>query len=298
MCGIVGLLLKNPAWDARLGELLVPMLVGMTERGPDSAGLAVFASQPQAALKLSLFQLHGTPDWAGLMRALRTALPGEHGLHEQGRHAVLITRADLAAVKPVLAAAAPGVVLLSQGHRIELYKDTGTPGAIADRYRFGELTGSHAVGHTRMATESAVTPSHAHPFTAGEDFCLVHNGSLSNPYRVRRRLEPLGIHFDTDNDTEAACRFLEWRMREGDSIEAAIEQGFTELDGFFTFLIGTADGMQLVRDPFACKPAIVAETDDYVAVSSEFRSLAHLPGVAGAKLFEPQPRTIYSWKRT
>jgi methylamine---glutamate N-methyltransferase subunit A len=153
------------------------------------------------------------------------------------------------------------------------------------------------VGHTRMATESAVTPSHAHPFTAGEDFCLVHNGSLSNPYRVRRKLEPLGIHFETDNDTEAACRFLEWRMREGDSIESAIEKGFTELDGFFTFLIGTANGLSLVRDPFACKPAIVAETDDYVAVSSEFRSLAHLPGVANAKLFEPQPRTIYSWKR-
>jgi len=146
---------------------------------------------------------------------------------------------------------APGLVLLSQGHYIELYKDIGTPGQIAERYDFDELTGSHAVGHTRMATESAVTPDRAHPFTAGEDFCLVHNGSLSNPYRVRRKLEPLGIHFDTDNDTEAACRFLDWRMREGDSIEAAIEQGFTELDGFFTFLIGTSDGMQLVRDPFA-----------------------------------------------
>jgi amidophosphoribosyltransferase len=297
MCGIVGLLLKKPSWDARLGELLVPMLVGMTERGPDSAGLAVFASEPVTALKLSLFQLHGTPDWAALMRTLSATLPGEHGLHENGRHAVLTTRSDVGAVKALLAAAAPGVVLLSQGHRIELYKDIGTPGAIADRYGFSRFTGTHAVGHTRMATESAVTPSHAHPFTAGEDFCLVHNGSLSNPYRVRRKLEPLGIHFETDNDTEAACRFLEWRMREGDGIESAIEQGFTELDGFFTFLIGTRDGMSLVRDPFACKPAIVAETDNYVAVSSEFRSLAHLPGVSHARLFEPQPRTIYSWKR-
>jgi glutamate synthase domain-containing protein 1 len=297
MCGIVGLLLKKPSWDARLGELLVPMLVGMTERGPDSAGLAVFASEAAPTLKLSLFQLHGRPDWGALMRALAATLPGEHGLHENGRHAILTTRASADEVRRVLSSAAAGVVLLSQGHRIDLYKDTGTPASIADRYGFAALTGSHAVGHTRMATESAVTPSHAHPFTAGEDFCLVHNGSLSNPYRVRRKLEPLGIHFDTDNDTEAACRFLEWRMREGDSIEAAIEQGFTELDGFFTFLIGTAGGMQLVRDPFACKPAIVAETDDYVAVSSEFRSLAHLPGVGSAKLFEPQPRTIYSWKR-
>jgi glutamate synthase domain-containing protein 1 len=276
----------------------VPMLCGMTERGPDSAGLAVFSSVQSPALKLSLFQLHGAPDWGAFMRRLNEALPGEHGLHEGGRHAVLATRAQAQAVKDHIAGAAPGVVVLSQGHRIELYKDTGAPGSIAERYGFAKLAGSHAVGHTRMATESAVTPAHAHPFTAGEDFCLVHNGSLSNPYRVRRRLEPLGIHFETDNDTEAACRFLEWRMREGDGIEAALTRGFEELDGFFTFLIGTRDGMSLVRDPFACKPAIVAETDDYVAVASEFRSLAHLPGVSKAKLFEPQPRTIYHWERT
>jgi amidophosphoribosyltransferase len=298
MCGIVGLLLKKPSWDARLGELLVPMMIGMTERGPDSAGLAVYASTPIAALKFSLFQLHGEPDWGAFLRGLMQALPGEHGLHESGAHAVLTTRAPVAAVKHYIAASAPGVVLLSQGHRIELYKDIGTPQAISDRYGFGAFSGSHAVGHTRMATESAVTPDRAHPFTAGEDFCLVHNGSLSNPYRVRRKLEPLGIHFDTDNDTEAATRFLEWRTREGDSIEAAIEKGFTELDGFFTFLIGTRNGLSLVRDPFACKPAIVAETADYVAVSSEFRSLAHLPGVSHAKLFEPQPRTVYHWERT
>lgn len=298
MCGIVGLLLKKPGWDNRLGELLVPMMEGMTERGPDSAGLAVYSSTESAPLKLSLFQLEGTPDWRAFMLSLTSALPGEHGLHECGRHAVLSTRADIEAVRSHIAAHAPGVVVLSKGHRIELYKDIGTPGVIARRYEFGKLAGSHAVGHTRMATESAVTPDRAHPFTAGEDFCLVHNGSLSNPYRVRRKLEPLGIHFDTDNDTEAACRFLEWRMREGDSIEAAIEQGFTELDGFFTFLIGTKNGLSLARDPFACKPAIVAETDDYVAVSSEYRSLAHLPGVSHAKLFEPQPRTIYHWERT
>jgi len=296
MCGIVGLLLKKPSWDAQLGELLVPMLVGMTERGPDSAGLAVYASKPLAQLKFSLFQLYGETDWAAFLRGLTAAQPGEHGLQDSGRHAVLTTRTDIDLVKRFIATV-PGVVLLSQGHSIELYKDIGAPADIAARYGFAKFSGSHAVGHTRMATESAVTPDRAHPFTAGEDFCLVHNGSLSNPCRVRRKLEPLGIHFDTDNDTEAATRFLEWRMREGDSIEAAIEQGFTELDGFFTFLIGTRNGMSLVRDPFACKPAIVAETDDYVAVSSEYRSLAHLPGVSQAKLFEPQPRTIYHWER-
>jgi methylamine---glutamate N-methyltransferase subunit A len=151
------------------------------------------------------------------------------------------------------------------------------------------------VGHTRMATESAVTPAHAHPYTAGEDFCLVHNGSLSNPWSLRRMLEKKGIHFETDNDTEAACRYLEWRMSQGDTLEEALQKAFTELDGFYTLLMATVDKMVLVRDAFACKPAIIAETPNYVAVSSEFRSLAHLPGIHQARLFEPVPEEIYSW---
>ena len=162
--------------------------------------------------------------------------------------------------------------------------------------RWARLAGTHVVGHTRMATESAVTPDRAHPFTAGEDFCLVHNGSISNPFMIRRKLEHQGIGFDTDNDTEAASRFLEWRMREGDDLEAALQRGFEVLDGFYTFLIGTRDKLALVRDAFACKPAIVAETDDYVAIASEFRGLAHLPGVNNAKLFEPMPEELYVWK--
>ncbi len=191
---------------------------------------------------------------------------------------------------------APGVAVLSVGQSIDLYKDVGAPADIARRYRFGELHGTHLVGHTRMATESAVTPAHAHPFTAGRDFCLVHNGSLSNPHLVRKHLEPFGIEFETDNDTEAACRFFEWRLREGDDLEQAVERGFSQLDGFFTFLMGTDRELLIVRDAFACKPAVVAETDDYVAIASEFRSLAHLPDISHASLFEPKPEEIYSWR--
>jgi amidophosphoribosyltransferase len=123
----------------------------------------------------------------------------------------------------------------------------------------------------------------------------VHNGSLSNPNSVRRKLIRRGVPFETDNDTEAGCRFLEWRMREGDTLEEAIATSFRELDGFFTFLMATSDKMVLVRDAFACKPAVVAETDDYVAVASEFRSLAHLPDIKTANVFEPMPERIYSW---
>lgn len=296
MCGIVGLLLKNPAWRDRLGELMVPMLIGMSSRGPDSAGLAVFREPlPPTECKLSLYSGVSQLNWPTLVEQIAAAIPGEHEIRESANHAVLVTTAEPQAVVSWLAANAPSVHVLSIGRSIDLYKDVGAPASIAERYSFNGLRGTHLVGHTRMATESAVTPAHAHPFTAGQDFCLVHNGSLSNPHLVRKKLEPLGIEFVTDNDTEAACRFFEWRMREGDDLESAVRRGFEELDGFYTFLMGTRTQLLIVRDAFSCKPAVVAETEDYVAIASEFRSLAHLPGVRQASVFEPKPQEVYSW---
>jgi len=296
MCGIVGLLVKKPALREHLGELMLPMLIGMTERGPDSAGMAVF-TEPVAAgkRKLSLYSGSAATDWDALRTALAAALDTGVEISVKQNHATLTCGAAPGAVKAWLKAHQPGITVLSAGRAIDLYKDLGLPADVARRYDFAHLTGTHLVGHTRMATESAVTVENAHPYTAGEDWCLVHNGSLSNPYQLRRALEPLGIEFDGDCDTEAACRYLEWRMREGDDLETAIEHGFSAFDGFYTFLMGTQTKLALVRDPFACKPAIVAETDDYVAIASEFRSLAHLPDVKHASLFEPKPEHIYSW---
>jgi amidophosphoribosyltransferase len=297
MCGIVGLLVKKPALREQLGALMMPMLIGMTERGPDSAGLAVFTEPVAAARrKLSLYSGAGDFDWIAFEDAARHALGADAALAVQANHAILETAASPAAARAWVRKRYPQLHVLSAGRSIDLYKDVGAPAVVAARYDFAKLAGTHLVGHTRMATESAVTPDRAHPFTAGEDFCLVHNGSLSNPYSIRRQLEPLGIAFETDNDTEAACRFLEWRMREGDTLEEALQKGFDELDGFFTFLMGTRDELALVRDAFACKPAIVAETDDYVAISSEFRSLAKLPDVKHATLFEPKPEEMYVWR--
>ena len=297
MCGIVGLLVKKPALRPSLGALMVPMLTGMTERGPDSAGLAVYTTpvhDPEH--KLSLYSGEHAVDWSQLLGRLCQEFAEQHEIVVHGNQAVLTTAADADRVVAWLKRHVPGVAVLSVGQSIDLYKDVGAPADIARRYQFAALEGTHLVGHTRMATESAVTPAHAHPFTAGRDFCLVHNGSLSNPHLVRKHLEPLGIEFETDNDTEAACRFFEWRLREGDGLERAVERGFSELDGFYTFLMGTACEMLIVRDAFACKPAVVAETDDYVAIASEFRSLAHLPDIDHATLFEPKPEQIYSWR--
>jgi amidophosphoribosyltransferase len=300
MCGIVGLLVKTPALSERLGELMVPMLIGMTERGPDSAGLAVFtAALPDNERKLSVYsgltEAGADFNWQGLAHDMKAHLGVAARVEAKGNHAILTAAVDPEVVKRWIKEQHPRLHLLSTGRSIDLYKDVGSPADVAERYDFRRMKGTHLVGHTRMATESAVTPERAHPFTAGEDFCLVHNGSLSNPYGIRRMLEPRGIHFETDNDTEAACRFLEWRLREGDDLEAALQKGFEELDGFYTFLMGTPDKLALIRDPFACKPAVVAETDDYVAIASEFRSLAHLPDVKHAHVFEPAPEEMYVW---
>jgi amidophosphoribosyltransferase len=286
----------------RLGELVTPMIDLMGARGPDSAGLALFQEPLDNGRRRFALQANDSFAWETLFDRLRDDLrddlrgeaDSQIEVQAAGNHRTLTTSMPTDEFRDWLSSSFPEVQLISAGRSIDVYKDEGHPREIAARYGFETFTGTHAVGHTRMATESAVSPAHAHPYTVG-DFCLVHNGSLSNPYSVRRQLERRGIEFETDNDTEAGCRFLEWRMREGDTLEEAIERSFAELDGFFTFLMATADRLVLVRDAFACKPAVVAETDEYVAVSSEFRSLAHLPGIANANVFEPAPEQIYSW---
>ena len=275
---------------------MVPMLVGMTERGPDSAGMAVFAEPCEDKRKLSLYCDRAGFDW----RALESAWIAAHrrrAFERKANHCIVTTRR-----RPRCRAGAGcartirSVHVLSAGRSIDLYKDIGAPAEVAERYGFSNFSGTHLVGHTRMATESAVTPEHAHPFTAGEDFCLVHNGSLSNPVQPAPQAGAARRAASRrDNDTEAACRFLEWRLREARRLEAgAASRPSASFDGFYTFLMGTRDKLALVRDPFACKPAVVAETDDYVAIASEFRSLAHLPGIKHAKCSNPsRPRSIH-----
>jgi len=295
MCGIIGLLLKDASLRPRLGELLVPMLIGMTERGPDSSGLAVFADAvADDRRKLSLYCVQPGFDWRGF-EAAWVGQVGAALFEVNANHCIVTTIAELKSVREWIAAQYPAIHVLSAGRSIDLYKDIGLPYEVADRYRFQNFSGTHLVGHTRMATESAVTPENAHPYTAGEDWCLVHNGSLANPGSLRRRLEKLGERFESDCDTEAACRYLHWRLSAGETLEQALEHAFSDFDGFFTFLMGTRDKLALVRDPFACKPAVVAETDAYVAIASEFRSLAQLPGIRHASVFEPKPAEVYSW---
>jgi glutamate synthase domain-containing protein 1 len=142
-----------------------------------------------------------------------------------------------------------------------------------------------------------VTTLGAHPFSTGVDQCLVHNGSLSNHNDMRRVLRREGLSFETDNDSEVAAGYLTWRLRQGETLGTALEHALDALDGFFTFVVGTESGFGVLRDPIACKPAVMAETDAYVAFGSEFRALADLPGIGSARLFEPEPATVYFWDR-
>lgn len=295
MCGIVGLFAKTADFEAELGRYFAAMLVEMTDRGPDSAGFAVYRdSLPPERVKLTLLASEGF-DWAALERAAQASIDGCEGLTVRGNHAVLAAAADAATLRTWLREHWPAVRVLSAGHAIEIYKEKGLPQGVVDRFSVADIQATHALGHTRMATESAVTTEHSHPFSTGEDLCLVHNGSLSNHNRLREDLAKRGMHFSTDNDSEVAAGYLTWRLAAGDTLEQALTRAIDDLDGFYTFAIGTRDGFAVLRDPIACKPAVIAESDRWVAMASEYRALAHLPGAAQARSWEPEPGRIYSW---
>jgi methylamine---glutamate N-methyltransferase subunit A len=293
MCGIVGLFLKNKALAPQLGGLTAQMLTVMSGRGPDSAGFAVYGTGTPGTVKFTL----RADDFSNLSGAFaaRFAMPAP--LVRRGSHAVLTVPDHLESdVRAWLAEQQPAIHLVGAGTRMELYKDVGLPGDVAARFGLSAMTGTHAIGHTRMATESSVTTDGAHPFSTGPDQCLVHNGSLSNHNAVRRVLRREGLSFETENDSEVAAGYLTWRMRQGASLKQALTESLEDLDGFYTFVVGTESGFAVLRDPIACKPAIMAETDDYVAFGSEYRALAMLPAIEKAKLFEPEPAKVYVWE--
>jgi methylamine---glutamate N-methyltransferase subunit A len=295
MCGIVGLFLKNKSLGPQLGRLTSQMLTVMSERGPDSAGFAVYGAGAPETIKLTLRVDSKIASRLAAAFTERFGIPPT--LTRHASHAVLQIPAALEAeVRHWLANDYSAVHLVGAGMRMELYKDVGLPGDVAARFGLSAMSGTHAVGHTRMATESSVTMDGAHPFSTGLDQCLVHNGSLSNHNAVRRMLRHEGLTFETENDSEVAAGYLTWRMREGASLAQALTYSLDDLDGFYTFVVGTESGFAVLRDPIACKPAIMAETADYVAFGSEYRALAMLPDIEKARLFEPEPAKVYVWE--
>lgn len=298
MCGIVGLFIKDKALEPRLGELTATMLATMCERGPDSAGFAVYGAPEKGAVKITVQSAAPETAFAGIEAWLSGVVGAPVKADVVSTHAVLhMPREKADAAREAIKASDRGLRIMGMGDTIEIYKEVGWPTEVAKRFALQSMSGTHAIGHTRMATESAVTTLGAHPFSTGPDQCLVHNGSLSNHNNLKRELKHDGITFETDNDSEVAAAYLTWRMNQGMNLGEALKASLDDLDGFFTFVVGTKNGFGVIRDPVACKPAVMAETDQYVAFGSEYRALAGLPGIDKARIWEPEPATVYFWER-
>ncbi len=297
MCGIVGLFIKDKTLEPELRAFLSGMMATMCDRGPDSAGFAVYGPDEAGLAKITV-QSPDPAAFSGLDASLGRALGTKVNVSVKHTHAVLrLDGAFAAKAREVLREQYPQLRVMAAGERIEIYKEVGYPTDVAERFDLSKMRGTHGIGHTRMATESAVTTMGAHPFSTGADQCLVHNGSLSNHNNLRRELKREGMSFETDNDSEVAAAYLTAQMDKGLSLGGALEKSLGDLDGFYTFVVGTRDGFGVLRDPIACKPAVLAETDRYVAFGSEYRALAGLPGIDTAKVWEPEPATVYFWGR-
>jgi methylamine---glutamate N-methyltransferase subunit A len=298
VCGIVGFFSKSTELEAQLGEFLGAMLAQMKDRGPDSAGVAVYRNPaPFGSSKLTLYSADPAFDWEALGMDLADAFGGAEIGDLRAKHCLLVVEADATEAEAWIRRNRRDLRVMSAGQVIEIYKEVGRPDRFVQGFRLDEFAGTHGLGHTRMATESRVTTEGSHPFSTGLDLCLVHNGSLSNHNRLRETLRKEGIEFQTENDTEVAAAYLAWRMREGATLGEALEGCLDDLDGFYTFLVGTSDGFAVLRDPIACKPAVLAETDEWVAMASEYRAIAVLPGASEARIWEPEPRVVYAWEK-
>jgi glutamate synthase domain-containing protein 1 len=292
MCGIVGLHLRNPDLRPQLGELVTGMLCEMGDRGSDSAGVAVYGDptwSPPGHGCVSLLEVDASPDEvADALGVSVTQLDATYLLTAQASSDDILAAARTAY---------PDALVAGFGADMAVLKGVGHPRVLTERWGLAKAQGWQGVGHTRMATESAVTPAGAHPYAVGPEQCMVHNGSFANHATIRRELCAAGVSFDSDNDTEVGARFIAGQLAAGRDIEAALKELCAVFDGFYTLLVSNRDSFAVVRDAIACKPAVIAETDDWVAMGSEYRALAGLPGVEAAKIWEPEPEVIYAWRR-
>ncbi|MFE9445389.1 glutamine amidotransferase [Streptomyces sp. NPDC006602] len=284
----MGLHLREPALEPRLGELLTAMLGQVVERGPDSAGVAVYGDPrltPPGRTVVSLLGVTPAEAEAALPGAVAVAADATTVVHADGDLLAAVTQA------------LPHATVIGSGTSMAVLKGTGNPVELAESFALASVTGWQGVGHTRMATESAVTPEGAHPFSVGPGQCLVHNGSFANHATIRRELRAQGVEFDSENDSEVGARFIAHQLSEGADLEKALRLLCERFDGFYTLLVSTGDSFAVVRDAIACKPALVAETDAWVAMASEYRALDVLPGIEHARIFEPEPEEVYVWQR-
>jgi len=292
MCGIVGLYFKKKKLHNQLGKYLSGMLDNMSSRGPDSAGFAIYNNDSKKIFKYSLCiddKLIAKNFENDVKKKFKDV-----NIKNLSDHFILQTFSPRTII-PFIKKFYENILIVGYGKSIEIFKQVGNPKEIVKKFNLESFSGSHGIGHTRMATESAITIDGSHPYSTGEDECLVHNGSLSNHNNLRRELIKKGKTFDSFNDTEVAAGYISNNLSKNKSLDKTLKNCLTNLDGFYTFIAGTNKGFAVLRDEIACKPAVIAENNDYVAVASEFQAMAHLPNVNNAKIYEPEPGVIYTW---
>ena len=292
MCGIVGIYLKSKKFENSLGGMLSDMLINMGSRGPDSAGFAVYKEDEDENFKYSLC-LNGS-DFEKFKKEITNKISISN-IEKNSDHVIMKSKHQPSDVIKILIKNFSEISIVGYGKSIEIFKQVGEPKDVVKKFNLKSFSGTHGIGHTRMATESAITTDGSHPYSTGEDECLVHNGSLSNHNNLRRKLKKAGINFNSENDTEVAAGYISSNLSNKKSLNNTLKDGLKDLDGFYTFITGTRKGFAVLRDEIACKPAVIAETEDYVAIASEFQAMAHLPNVNDAKIFEPEPGVVYSW---
>jgi glutamate synthase domain-containing protein 1 len=292
MCGIVGIYLKTKKFEKSLGKFLSEMLNNMSSRGPDSAGFAIYNDEKDNKYKYSLCL--NNQDFNAFKKQIKKIIK-DAKIVKISDHVILKTKEKPLKLLDIIGKNFNEISIVGYGKSIEIFKQVGNPKDVVERFNLKKLSGSHGIGHTRMATESAITTDGSHPYSTGEDECLVHNGSLSNHNNLRRDLVKKGNLFKSENDTEVAAGYISRNLLNKKSLKETLTDGLNDLDGFYTFITGTKNGFAIVRDEIACKPAVVAETKDYVAIASEFQAMANLPKVNSAKIFEPEPGVVYSW---
>ena len=296
MCGIVGIFLKNKELHSQLGSLFSPMITEMGDRGPDSSGLAIYRDKIEDEFKVTLHSSSKNLNWNEVEKLINSKLKLSVKISKISSHAIFKTKLEPEEIRKFINSNFKDINITSIGKSLEIYKEVGMPLDVLEQFNVINMIGSHMIGHTRMATESAVTTEGAHPFNTGSDLCLVHNGSLSNHNDLRKWLfKEKGIVFQTENDSEVAAGYISYKMEEGLSLKEALENALDDLDGFYTFAVGTKNGFAILRDKIACKPAVIAETDEWVGMASEFRALSRLPNISNANVWEPSPGKVYSW---
>lgn len=292
MCGIAGLIHKGSGSGADIGVEMTSMLQALKHRGPDSTGFGLYGAENaknhyvmrfKVAEQADLLNTHkkGGLDIHRHIKERKEAV--DQRLDEIGAKVHKDEQATEYAYRYVfefsgelrividLVEDIEGVEVLSIGQSLELIKDLGDADHVSGQYHLGSFHGTHAIGHTRMATESDVDIRSAHPYWAYpySDISVVHNGQLTNYWTGRRKLEHEGHRFVSNCDSELIGVYLANRMERGDDLESAMERSIHELDGVFTYLVATEDALGMAKDTMAAKPMVLYESDNFIGLASE-----------------------------